>query len=190
MKTARKEGKEASVKSMAASARAAKRPKPGFNIAGKKLKSLKLQNLINDWLGRRLRFLLGAVVFAAGLLWLQQNNLLQNNTFVASLTSADFGGAMKHFGGDGAKPLAVSFIPAEVTKPLNSYAVPLTGLCLMFAGVFYFGWKPSLVAIPGAAVALLGPTLGVPAAGPLNPQVLSLAVGFVLIVVVARFLRS
>lgn len=190
VKVARKEGKEASVKTMAASARAARRPKPGFNIAGKKLRSLKLQNFVNDWLGRRLRFVLGAVVFAAGLLWLSQNNLLKDNKLVGALASADFSGALKELGGGSAKPVSVSFIPAEFTKPLNSYAVPLTGLMLMFAGVFYFGWKPNLVAIPGAAVALLGPSLGVPAAGPLNPQVLSLAVGFVLIVVAARFLRS
>ena len=190
VKVARKEGKEASIKTMAAAARERRRPKPGYNIAGKKLRSLKFQNLVNDWLGRRLRFVLGAVVFALGLLWLSQNNLLKDNKLVGALTSADFSGALKELGGASAKPVSVSFLPAEITKPLNSYAVPLTGLMLMFAGVFYFGWKPNLVAIPGAAVALVGPTLGVPDAGPVNAQVLSLAVGFVLIVVVARFLRS
>jgi serine/threonine protein kinase len=190
VKVARKEGKEVSVKTMATAARERRRPKPGFNIAGKKLRSLRFQTFVNDWLGRRLRFVLGAVVFAAGLVWLSQNNLLKDNKLVGALAAADFSGALKELGGASAKPLSASFLPAEVTKPLNSYAVPLTGLMLMFAGVFYFGWKPNLVAIPGAAVALLGPTLGVPDAGPVNAQVLSLAVGFVLIVVAARFLRA
>ena len=67
---------------------------------------------------------------------------------------------------------------------------PLTGLLVILSGVFYFGWRPSLAVVPGAIIGVFGPALGVPEAGPLSPQMLSLAIGAVLILVVARFLRE
>ena len=60
----------------------------------------------------------------------------------------------------------------------------------MLSGMFYFGWRPSLVAIPGAVVGVAGPWLGIPAVEPLSAQSLSLIVGLVLILVAARFLRE
>src|SRR5262249_4703983 len=83
-------------------------------------------------------------------------------------------------GGPAAKaktePLKLPFLPAEMAAPLNSYSVPVTGLLLMLSGVFYFGWRPSLAAVPGAAVGILGPTFGVPAVDPLSASQLSLII--------------
>lgn len=194
---ARKEGKEVSVKELVASVRERRRPKPGMTIAGKKHRSLWLKDFVNDWFGRRLRLALGAVVFAAGLLWLHQNNLLKDNRAFAALTDGNLGAAQKAAettGKAATKPLKVPgdavAIPTEAQPVLNSRALPLTGLLLLLNAVFYYGWKPTLVTLPGAVVALLGPTLGVPDAGPLSASLLSLAIGAVLILVVARFLRQ
>lgn len=194
-KKARKEGKEVSVKELVASARARRRPKPGTTIAGKKHRNLWLRNALNDWLGRRLRLALGALLFAAGLLWMSQNNLLQGSKAFAAITEGNVAAAQQAATATGkapTKPLSVfgDAIPAEVKPALNSWALPATGLLVLLNGVFYFGWRPSLATVPGAAVAVFGPVLGVPAVDPLTAQHLSLITGAVLIVVVARFLRQ
>ena len=33
------------------------------------------------------------------------------------------------------KPLSLSFVPAEFTAPVNSYAVPITGFLLILSGL-------------------------------------------------------
>ena len=86
--------------------------------------------------------------------------------------------------------LSISFIPTMFTKLIDSFAVPITGFLLMLAGACYFGWKSSLTAIPGAIIAVLGPTLGVPELGPLSAQMVSLAIGAVLIVGISWFVRK
>jgi hypothetical protein len=197
VKQARKEGKEVSVKEMVAAARERRRPQPGMTIAGKKHRSLWFKDFVNDWFGRRLRLALGALVFAAGLLWLYQNNLLKDNRAFSALTEGNFSGAQEAATAAGkvvTKPLAVPggafAVPEELKPALNTWALPLTGLLVLVNGVFYFGWRPTLVTVPGAAVALFGPVFGVPAVGPLTAQHLSLIIGAVLILVVARFLRQ
>jgi hypothetical protein len=188
---ARRQGQQADVRAMVAAARERRRPKEGYNIAGVKRRDLRLRNAVDDWLGRRLRFVLGGVIFAAGLLWMSQNNLLsKDNNVFKQLLAMNFEAAGKGLDAAAGKPLAVSFIPAELTKSINSYAVPLTGFLVILSGVFYFGWRPSLVVIPGAIIGVFGPTLGIPEAGPLSAQMLSLIIAAVLIIVVARFLRE
>ena len=196
-KQGRKEGKEVSVKQMVDAARERHRPKPGITIAGKKHRSLWMKDFANDWLGRRLRLALGALLFAAGLLWLSQNGLLKDNKAFSALTDGNFGGAQQAASATGktaTKPLTlpgdVVPIPDDLKPALNTWALPLTGLLVLLNGVFYFGWKPTLVTVPGAAVALLGPMIGIPEAGPLSSQQLSLIIGAVLILVAARFLRQ
>jgi serine/threonine protein kinase len=194
---ARKEGKTVSVKELVASARERRRPKPGTTIAGKRHRNLWLKDAVNDWFGRRLRLALGAAVFALGLLWLHQNNLLKDNKAVAALTEGNVGAAQKAAeatGKSATKPLKVPgdvvAIPTDLQPALNSWALPLTGLLLLLNGVFYFGWKPTLVTLPGAAVALFGPLAGVPDVPPLTASHLCLAAGAALILGVARFLRQ
>ena len=190
-KTARKEGKEGNiVKAMFEKARQNNRPKPGFNLAGVKLQNTHTKDFLNEWFGRRLRFALGAVLFAAGLLWMNQNGLLKKeNNLIEHLVNLDVNGAKKWFEADAARPLSISFIPTMVTDHVNSFAVPVAGLLLMLAGACYFGWKSSVTAIPGAIIAVLGPMF-IPEVGPLSAQMVSLAIGAVLIVGVSWLVRK
>gem|GEM_PF-321910 len=192
-KKARKEGKEVSVKELVDAARERRRPKPGMTIAGMKHRNLWLKDFVNNWFGRRLRFALGAMVFAAGLLWLNQNNLLKDNKAFTALTEGNLSGAQQALN-TVTKPLAfpgdVLSVPNELKPSLNTWALPITGLLLLLNGVFYFGWKPTLVTVPGAALAICGPLFGIPAVDPITAQQLSLITGAVLILVVARFLRQ
>jgi hypothetical protein len=190
-KQERKEGKEVSIKDMVEAAKARRRPQPGMTIAGLKHRNLWLKDFMNDWLGRRLRLALGAVLFAVGLFWLHQNDLLKESKAANALLSGDFDGAWK--AASATKPLAIPGgveIPAAIKPVFNTWALPITGLLVLLNGVCYFGWRPSLVTVPGAAVALFGPMVGIPDVAPLTAQHLSLAVGAVLIVVVAWVLRK
>lgn len=187
----RKEGKEVSIKEMVAAAKARRRPEPGMTLAGKKHRSLWLKDFMNDWLGRRLRLALGAALFAVGLFWLHQNDLLKESKAANALLSGDFDGAWK--AASATKPLALPGgidVPAQLKPVLNTWALPITGLLVLLNGVCYFGWRPTLVTVPGAAVALFGPLFGVPDVAPLTAQHLSLAAGALLIVVVAWVLRK
>ncbi len=187
----RKEGKEVSIKELVAAAKARRRPEPGMTLAGKKHRSLWLKDFMNDWLGRRLRLALGAVLFAVGLFWLHQNDLLKESKAANALLSGDFDGAWK--AASATKPLAIPGgveVPAQLKPVLNTWALPLTGLLVLLNGVCYFGWRPTLVTVPGAAVALFGPMFGIPDVAPLTAQHLSLAIGAVFIVVVAWVLRK
>ena len=116
--------------------------------------------------------------------------LKRENNIIEHLLSFNVDGARKWFEAEKARPLSISFIPTMFTEPINSFAVPITGFLLMLAGACYFGWKSSLTAIPGAIIAVLGPTLGVPEVGPLSAQMVSLAIGAVLIAGVSWFVRK
>jgi serine/threonine protein kinase len=191
---ARRSGKDVSVREMVAAARERRRPKPGHNIAGVKLRSAGPKYFLNAVAGQRLRFLLGAAVFAAGLVWISQNGLLsKENNVLQKLTAFDFAGTGAALDKATGKPLQLPGVPDTLTAPLSSYAVPVTGFLLLCSGVFYFGWRPSLAAIPGAALALLGPPLlkeaGV-AGLPLSAEAICLIAGGLLIVVGGRLLRS
>lgn len=190
-KTARKEGKEGNiVKAMFEKARQNKRPKPGYNLAGVKLQNTHRKDFLNEWFGRRLRFALGAVLFAAGLLWMNQNGLLKKeNNLIEHIVNVDGNGAKKWFEADAARPLSIPLVPSMVTDRVNSFAVPVAGLLLMLAGACYFGWKSSVTAIPGAIIAVLGPMF-IPVVGPLSAQMVSLAIGAVLIVGVSWLVRK
>jgi serine/threonine protein kinase len=187
--TARKEGKEGDiVKAMFAKARENKRPKPGYNLAGVPLKNTRSKDFLNEWFGRRVRFLLGAVLFAAGLLWMNQNGLLKReNNIIEHLVEFDMTKAKAWLDAKDAKPLSVM---SNSIEQVNSFAIPATGLLLMLAGACYYGWKSTVTALPGAVIAVLGPTLGVPEIGPLSAQMASLAIGAVLIVGVSWLVRK
>ena len=193
-KKARKEGKEVSVAVMVRSARARRRPQPGYNLAGVKLRSLWFKDFANEWLGRRLRLVLGAAVFALGLFWMNQNDLFgkTSNIFKQAM-ELNFAGAEKSLSAATGKPLrAPDFlpIPADVLQPISSINVPILGFLMLLSGLCYFGWRPSLVVIPGLIIGLAGPMLGVPDVPPLNANVLCLIIGAVLIVPAAWVLRQ
>ncbi|MFO0800210.1 MAG: serine/threonine-protein kinase [Gemmataceae bacterium] len=190
---ARKEGKEVSVREMVAAAKERRRPKQGVNIAGKKLRSMGPKYFLNAVIGQRTRFLLGAAVFAAGLLWMSQNGLLsKDNNVLQKLTAFDFAGAGTALDKAAGKPLQLAGLPDELVKPLSGYPAPVTGLLLMLTGVVCFGWRPSVAALPGAALALLGPSLihGAGVELPISPEAVCLTAGALLIAVGGWLLRS
>ena len=81
-------------------------------------------------------------------------------------------------------------IPDDVLKALSTVNLPILGFLLMVSGVLHFGWRPTLVAVPGLMVGVAGPMLGVPAVDPLTAEQLSLIAGAVLILVVGWLLRE
>ena len=196
---ARQQGQEVNVQAMVAAARERRRPRPGFNLAGRPLRSVWLKHFVNDWFGRRLRFLLGVLLFGAGLLWVHQNGLLKDQRAWTAIAEGDLATAQQaaQQAAEGAaqartQPLRLpAAIPVpELLRPaLNSWALPATGLLVLLNGMVFFGWRPTVVTVPGAALALLGPQLGIPDVGPLTAQQVSLIAGAVLIMPVAWLVR-
>ncbi len=194
-KQARKEGKEVSVKQMVASARD-RRPAPGMTIAGKKHRDLSFKTFVNEWFGRKLRFAFGAAIFAIGLLWLHQNDLLKGDNAYKAITQGNAEAlqqATTSTAKAATKPLRIPgdlfAIPANLQPSFNTWAFPLTGFLVLLNGLFYYGWRPTVVTIPAAALAIFGPLFGVPALDPLTAQQLCLIAGAILILIVARFVR-
>lgn len=176
----------------------AKRPPEGYNIAGVKRRNLRMKYLLNDWAGRRLRFLVGAAIFAIGLLWLNQNRDVLKGLAVVVEKAAEKGTldaagevsktASKTVGI--MRPLSIAVLPESLAKGISHYGTPICGFLLLLSGVIWYGWKPSLVAIPGAIIGVLGPMLGIPDVGPMKSWMISTTIGVVLILVVSRFLRD
>ncbi len=95
-------------------------------------------------------------MFAGGLLRVHQNNLLKDNKAVSALSEGNIGAAQQaaeKTGKAATKPLVIPGGAVSVSderKPaVNTWALPTTGLLLLVNGVFYFGWKPMRVTIPG-----------------------------------------
>jgi len=167
------------------------KPKPGFNVAGKRLRDLWLRDLLNDWFGRRLRFALGAVLLAAGLQWTFQNQLLTDkNPIVEQVLSGQVMLAVTTLSEPTGKPLGIVGLPSKPADVVDSYRVPIAGVCLLFSAVFVFGWRSSVPAVAGAVVAVAGPALGVPDTGVMSPALLSLGAGTLLILVGGWLLRK
>jgi serine/threonine protein kinase len=186
---ASKEGKQADLRGMVKAARSRKL-KGEYNLAGKKLRSLWLKDLLDEWFGRRLRFVFGALLFGLGLLWMQQNQLFTANQVVEQFKSGEVltGLALLSDNPSGSKPL--SFLPAVIGDPLNSYRVPMIGLCLLISAVFFYGWRTSIPAMIGMVVGVLGPSIGVPEIGPFTAPMASLTLGVGLIILIGWLLRK
>jgi hypothetical protein len=189
-----KAGKTADVRNMMAVAKIRKRPPAGYNIAGVPLRTgSRPKDTLNRFLGRRLRFALGAAVFALGLLWLNQNKDALKATFAGATELADVVAkgdidnvqeAAKRVGTSAAKTDTRAFTHlAFLPKELSHAGLPLGGLMMMLAGALYFGWKPTLTAVPGLILCVLGPMFGL-------PWYVGVGIGFVLILVAGRFLRE
>jgi hypothetical protein len=184
---ARRAGKEVDLRGMLKTARTG-RTTPG---AGAARRARRVRDLLNNWFGRRLRFAAGALLFAAGLLWLHQNNLLdKSNPLVGEVQSGRIMSTLGLLSEPAGQPLVVRGVSAQYTAFADSYRVPITGLCLLASAVFFFGWRSSAPALLGAAVAVAGPALGLPEVGGVTPALLGLGVGIVLIVVVGWLLRK
>jgi serine/threonine protein kinase len=189
-KKASKDGKQADLRAMVKAARTRKL-KAEYNLAGKKLRSLWLKDLLDEWFGRRLRFVFGAVLFGLGLLWMQQNQLFTAaNQVVEQFKSGEVLTALALLSDNpsGSKPL--SFLPAAIGDPLNSYRVPVIGLCLLISAVFFYGWRTSIPAMIGMVVGVFGPSIGIPDVGPFSAPMASLTFGVGLIILIGWLFRK
>lgn len=161
----------------------AQQPQTVYNVEmPRKLSTLTPANLLAGLLGAKVRFLAGAVLLAVFAFWLFQNNdgdrLL---TELAAAVEAHDWGKLDRPGA----PLAM--LPSPIEGIFQGFAPAIAGLILI-ASAFLGGWRASLIAWPAALVVLLGPTLGIPALGPLPPGLASIGIG-VLLGAIGIFLR-
>jgi len=168
----------------------------------------RLEGPLNLVLGGRTRFLVGAALIAGCLMWMDQNKILDTEQIKATATelhkvatkaaeSKDVGDvldvkvnvdAAKHVNQEAInrehEPLSFPGLPAALGKLFNSFNPGIAGLILVVSS-FFRGWRMSLFALPGAAVALLGPAvLAVPSSQPLDIRnLITMAAGGALLVV-------
>ncbi len=72
-------------------------------------------------------------------------------------------------------------LPPTVTNLFHDFGPGVAGLILLISSL-YRGVKMSLFAVPGAALGLLGPRLGLPAIGPVEAPLAGMASGAALLV--------
>lgn len=128
--------------------------------------------------GARVRFVLGSLLLTGFLLWVHQNGIVTGRQLeqireaaAKAIEAPDHLGALRESKielGEVAQtePLRLPGVPAALTRPVRGLHAGLAGL-LLIASAFVPGLRIAAFAIPGAALALLGPGLGVPAVGPL-----------------------
>jgi hypothetical protein len=146
---------------------------------------------LNLALGGRTRFLVGAALIAGCLIWMDQNQILDTERLteeavarakdvreaakaqdVGKLDSVRLEDARKFVKTEQLhqehEPLALPGLPGFLRRLFNSFNPGVAGLILVVSS-FFRGWRMSLFALPGAAVALLGPSvLGVPSSQPFD----------------------
>jgi hypothetical protein len=159
-----------------------------------------------DWvLGPKPRFLAGAALLAGCLAWMHQNDLLnaeQAETLKAATTRAveavqkgdtkaleTEAKAVAARAVKATENLKLPFLPAQLTALVSSFGAGAGGLILI-ASSFFRGSKMALFAVPAAAVPVLGPKLGLPAIGPLDPSFAPSVVGAAILAAGVLFGRS
>jgi hypothetical protein len=133
---------------------------------------------VNFAFGPTLRFLLGALLIAASLYWVFQNELYVDAQNIQGLDDAKrvvFGQHKNPSTGIVDEPRPVSIIGIKLT-PLNGYAPLIAGIFLILSSLrssLHTAVLTPLIAI----LIVLGPHLGVPKVGPLSASQLCLAIG-------------
>jgi DNA-directed RNA polymerase subunit RPC12/RpoP len=143
-----------------------------------------VERLLDVVMGPTVRFWAGVVLLAGFGMWAHQNGLIPGQklrelasraaevrdlnaarelgaTAAATATEVDLSRATE--------PLSLSFLPFWLTRLCDGLAPALAGLVLVLSSAVSVGWGPSLWAVPAAAIALLGPRLGVSGIGPFDP---------------------
>lgn len=165
---------------------------------------------LNAILGPKPRFLVGAALLASCLLWLHQNEMLTDENMKAVAKAAqEVGSQVKEAGTkvvqtgkvehakvdaprikidtSKTRPLRVPMLPSRIAADyFNTFNPGVAGLILLVSSLFR-GPKMALFAFPAAAIALLGPKLGIPF---LTSSQISMAAGAALGVVGLFFGRS
>jgi eukaryotic-like serine/threonine-protein kinase len=133
--------------------------------------------------GARLRFLLGAALVAGFLVWAHQNKIYSTDQIKDAATKAfENPETLRdaridvHLPAGATTPLQTSFLPGPIARLFHDFNPGVAGLILIVSA-FFRGSRVGYFAIPGAAIALFGPSLGLPRIGPLDPERASMAVG-------------
>ena len=136
--------------------------------------------------GPRVRFLLGAALVAGFLVWAHQNKIYSTDQLkevgTTVLESSDKLEALSnahvdvHLPAGATKPLETSFLPRAIANLFQGFHPGVAGLILIVSS-FVRGSRVGYFAIPGAAIALFGPSLGLPRLGPLDAEQASMAIG-------------
>ncbi len=150
--------KRARIKAMLAAARDGNEPEQ---------KSNQVAAILGMLFGARVRFLLGGVLLAGCLLWLNQNGLLSRETL----------DELKQLPDGTLSENVTNLLPAS--KTTEDLKLPLGGLVsglhagvaglILLASSLFPGLRMALFAFPAALVALLGAQLGIPSAGEMVP---------------------
>jgi eukaryotic-like serine/threonine-protein kinase len=135
--------------------------------------------------GPRTRFLLGSALVAGFLLWVHQNGIISGDQIKDVATKAieqpDPLQAIRDARIDvripaRAEALDLPFLPRVVGNLFQSINPGVAGLILIISALVR-GVRVGLFALPGAAIVLIGPALGLPGMGPLRAETASLALG-------------
>ena len=142
---------------------------------------------INFVLGARARFLVGALLIAACVIWMRQNGMIGQGqsldelgtTLKAATTEAEIG----------TEALKLPLLPESVLVHFNSVNVGLAGLILVFSA-FFPGVKMAFLMVPAAAVAMFGEHLGLGQIWRIRAEYVHMAAAGVLVVLGVLFGRS
>jgi serine/threonine protein kinase len=143
--------------------------------------------------GPRPRFLVGALLLAGFLAWVHQNEIITSEHLAQLKEAASRAAESKDVEALRNMKLDIKLdkptrelqvtMPAQVPpgasrvlRLFNGFHPGVAGLILLVSSLFR-GVRVGLFAFAGAAVALLGPALGLPRIGPLDPALASMVLG-------------
>ncbi len=134
-----------------------------------------LPKLVNLMLGAGGRFMTGALLLCIGMGGLHRSQIADDLGTLSLLDPASWQTAWTQL----VEPrliLSVPLLPELWYKPLTFLAAAAAGLALLWSSFQRLRWR-SLLYYGSAVVMILGPSLGVPAVGPLDASLVSLAAG-------------
>jgi hypothetical protein len=135
--------------------------------------------------GPRMRFLLGTALVVGCLLWVDQNGIVSGaqikEVAARAVEHSDPLKVLRDAKIDvrvpaQTKPLDLPFLPRGIANLFQGWGAGAAGLILILSAMVP-GARMAFFAIPGAAIALFGPRVGVPAIGPLSSATASMAIG-------------
>lgn len=132
--------------------------------------------LVEALTGARTRFLLGAAVLAGFLGWVHQNEIVSavqlRDVAAQAIQSDDALETLRnarvdvHLPEGETRPLDASFLPRSISGLFRGFGPAAAGLILVFSAFLRGGPIAGALAIAGALVALIGPSVGLPSWGP------------------------
>lgn len=135
--------------------------------------------LLSIVFGAPLRFVAGAALLLALVLWMQQNRFLDEGSQLPALIGAAVEeGNLARLDRLG-EPLQSPFVPAKLQPLFQSFGPAVAGLILLLSA-FLGGWRASIIAWPAAVLALCGPIIPFPEMGALSPGLIGMLAGLVL----------